>query len=54
MAAPFMGHRYLRRAGALAIQTGIGYNTLMVVLQLIVVIALVSVLYVCLRQSNQD
>ena len=38
----------------LAIQTEIGYNIPMVVLQLIVVATLVSVLYVYLRQSNQD
>jgi len=36
----------------LAIQTKIGYNTTMVVLQLIVVATLVSVLYVYLRQSS--
>jgi len=38
----------------LAIQVEIGYNTVMAVLQLIVVATLVSVLYVYLRQSNQD
>jgi len=38
----------------LAIQTEIGYNTIMVVIQSIVVVALVSVLYLYLRQSNQD
>ncbi len=36
----------------LAIQTGIGYNTIMAMLQLIIVAALVSVLYVYLRLSN--
>jgi hypothetical protein len=38
----------------LAIQTEIGYNTVMVVIQLIVVVTLVSVLYLYLRQSKQD
>jgi hypothetical protein len=38
----------------LAIQIEIRYNTIMVVLQVIVVVALVSVLYLYLRQSNQD
>lgn len=38
----------------LAIQTRIGYNTIMIVIQSIVVVALVSVLYLYLRQSNQD
>jgi hypothetical protein len=42
------------RAGTLAIQIEIGYNTTMVALQFIVVAALISVLYVYLRQSNQD
>jgi len=51
---PFIGHRHAPRAGTLAIQTGIGYNTSMVALQFIVVATLVSVLYVYLRQSNQD
>jgi hypothetical protein len=51
---PFIGHRHVPRAGTLAIQMEIGYNTIMAVLQLIVVATLVSVLYVYLRQSNQD
>ena len=42
------------RAGTLAIQTEIGYNTGMIALQFIVVATLVSVLYVYLRQSNSD
>ena len=49
-----MGHWPVPRAGTLAIQTEIGYNTKMVTLQMIVVVTLVSVLYVYLRQSNQD
>jgi hypothetical protein len=49
-----IGHRQLSHAETLAIQTGIGYNVTMVILQSIVVVALVSVLYVYLRQSNQD
>jgi uncharacterized membrane protein YhaH (DUF805 family) len=52
VAAPFIGHRNVPRAGTLAIQMEIGYNTTMVVLQFIVVATLVSVLYVYLRQSN--
>jgi len=35
-------------------QTEIGYNTNMIVLRFIVVAAIISVLYVYLRQSNQD
>jgi len=54
VAAPFIGHRHVPHGETLAIQTEIGYNTTMVVLQLIVVATLVSVLYVYLRQSNQD
>ncbi len=52
VAAVFIGRRRASRAGTLAIQTGIGYNTSMVALQFIVVATLVSVLYVYLRQSN--
>lgn len=67
---PKRGHspqsRFLARSGSfygtlcdlgtevLAIQTEINYNRSMVALQLIVVATLVSVLYVYLRQSNQD
>ena len=54
VAAPFIGHGAVPRAGPLAIQIEIGYTTVMIVLQSIVVITLVSVLYVYLRQSNQD
>jgi hypothetical protein len=53
-ATPFIGHRQVVHVGTLAIQTGIGYNVTMVMLQSIVVVALVSVLYLYLRQSNQD
>ncbi len=53
-AAPFIGHRHVPRAGTFAIQMEIGYNTSMVVLRFIVVAAIISVLYVYLRQSNQD
>ncbi len=52
VAAVFIGRRCDLRAGTLAIQTEIGYNTTMVALQFIVVATLVSVLYVYLRQSN--
>jgi hypothetical protein len=49
-----MGRVHPSGTERLAIQTGIGYNTAMILLQLIVVAALVSVLYLYLRQSNQD
>ncbi len=49
-----MGHWHRLCPERLAIQTEIGYNNSMAVLQLIVVATLVSVLYVYLRQSNQD
>lgn len=52
--ALFMGHWHRLCPERLAIQTEIGYNNSMAVLQLIVVATLVSVLYVYLRQSNQD
>jgi hypothetical protein len=53
-ATPFIGHRRVAHVGTLAIQTEIGYNVTMVMLQSIVVVTLVSVLYLYLRQSNQD
>jgi hypothetical protein len=53
-AVPFIGHRHIPHAGTLAMQTEIGYNTNMIVLRFIVVAAIISVLYVYLRQSNQD
>jgi hypothetical protein len=54
MAASVIGQWHIPRAGTLAIQIEICYNTAMVLLQSIVVVTLVSVLYLYLRQSNQD
>jgi hypothetical protein len=53
-AASFIGQWHIPRAGTLAIKIEICYNTAMVLLQSIVVVTLVSVLYLYLRQSNQD
>jgi hypothetical protein len=54
MTAVFMGPSHGSCTERLAIQTEIGYNAPMILLQSIVVATLVSVLYLYLRQSNQD
>jgi hypothetical protein len=54
MVVVLIGQQHALHAEQLAIQTEIGYNAMMILLQSIVVVTLVSVLYLYLRQSNQD
>ncbi|MCU0918132.1 MAG: hypothetical protein MUC88_26750 [Planctomycetes bacterium] len=49
-----MGPSRVKGTEGLEIQAGVSYNEVMLLVQSIVVATLVSVLYLYLRQSNQD